>query len=101
NRRAAALEVEVLARGAIGMKYHDEVREAGALVAPTTAVSRVLDEHDDSIARGVHGRTDRHAEIDGVLLGAAVAQLRAVALNHGMTLGIGVWKPVLIAVVVV
>src|SRR5262245_2014743 len=81
NLRAAALEMKILARRAVGMQHDDEVREPAALLARATRVVRVLDERDYSITRRVHRCADGHSEIQREALRAAMAELRAVALD--------------------
>src|SRR5512145_2630909 len=78
---AAAREVEVLAGSAIGMKHDDEVREPAALLACAARIVRILDEDDDAVARSVHRRADRHAEVEREPLRAAMAELRVITLN--------------------
>ena len=78
---AAALEMEVLARRAVGVQHDQKIGVAAALLARATRVVRVLDEYHDAVARGMHGRADGHAEIQSEPLRTAVAQPRAVALD--------------------
>ena len=78
---AAALEMEVFARRAVGVQYDQKIGVAVALLARATRVVRVLDEYHDAVAGGVHRRADGHAEIQSEPLHTAVAQPRAVALD--------------------
>ena len=68
DAHAATLEVEVLARRAIGVQNDDEVREPAALLAQAAAVVRILEQHDHAVACRVHARAHRHAEVERELL---------------------------------